>query len=256
MDARANGTRAVVAATATWLVLAAAAASASVRGYELEVDGMACQRCARGLEAELTKLDGVHDVEVEVASGRVRFGVAPEHVVRPAAVRGGVREAGFETGGIRLEARGRLVESDDGLRIELGDGHRLPLSAGEALDTARKHAGERVELRAEAVERSGEWRLKPARVDPAPSDEDDPAPSDGPERRERRGDQRGVTSRGLVERRPASAPSRDPGASPAPARRGARGGAPPRVPGSGGTWGRAGARACGVVAVLACWPRS
>jgi copper chaperone len=58
------------------------------------VSGMSCEHCVRAVGDELRKLDGVHDVDVDLASGRVRIrSLAP---VADDAVRAAVGEAGYE----------------------------------------------------------------------------------------------------------------------------------------------------------------
>jgi copper chaperone len=58
------------------------------------VSGMTCAHCAQAVTGELTALDGVADVQVDVASGAVTVTSAeplPEEQVRAA-----VDEAGYE----------------------------------------------------------------------------------------------------------------------------------------------------------------
>ena len=60
----------------------------------ITVTGMTCEHCVRSVRDELTQLDGVSDVDVDLASGRVRI-----HAMKPvddAAVRAAVAEAGYE----------------------------------------------------------------------------------------------------------------------------------------------------------------
>lgn len=58
------------------------------------VTGMTCEHCVRSVTEALTKLDGVTDVDVDLASGRVT--VASDHVLDDAAVVAAVDEAGYE----------------------------------------------------------------------------------------------------------------------------------------------------------------
>lgn len=58
------------------------------------VTGMTCEHCVRSVTEELTKLDGVTDVDVDLASGRVT--VAAEQPLDDDAVVAAVDEAGYE----------------------------------------------------------------------------------------------------------------------------------------------------------------
>lgn len=59
-----------------------------------QVKGMTCDHCKNAVTQELTKLDGVTNVDVDLASGRVT--VAAERDLGDAEVRAAVDEAGFE----------------------------------------------------------------------------------------------------------------------------------------------------------------
>jgi copper ion binding protein len=58
------------------------------------VTGMTCEHCVRSVRTELTKLDGVSDVDVDLASGQVTMRTSGP--VEPDAVRAAVEEAGYE----------------------------------------------------------------------------------------------------------------------------------------------------------------
>lgn len=58
------------------------------------VTGMTCEHCVRSVTEELTKLPGVTDVDVELASGRVT--VASAQPLDAEAVVAAVDEAGYE----------------------------------------------------------------------------------------------------------------------------------------------------------------
>ncbi|MPY95804.1 MAG: cation-transporting ATPase [Acidimicrobiia bacterium] len=58
------------------------------------VIGMTCEHCVRSVREELTKLDGVADVDVDLASGQVTLHTSAP--VEPDAVRAAVEEAGYE----------------------------------------------------------------------------------------------------------------------------------------------------------------
>lgn len=58
------------------------------------VTGMTCGHCASAVAEELTRLDGVRDVRVDLASGRVA--VDSEQPLADDAVRAAVDEAGYQ----------------------------------------------------------------------------------------------------------------------------------------------------------------
>jgi copper chaperone len=58
------------------------------------VAGMTCEHCVRAVAAELSRLDGVRSVHVDLASGRVT--VDSDRPVADAAVATAVDEAGYE----------------------------------------------------------------------------------------------------------------------------------------------------------------
>jgi len=61
------------------------------------VTGMSCEHCARAVRAEIGKLPGVTDIDVDVAAGEVR--ITGEPLPDDASVRDAVQEAGYEFAG-------------------------------------------------------------------------------------------------------------------------------------------------------------
>ena len=57
------------------------------------VTGMTCAHCVRAVTEEVTRLPGVLDVQVDLATGSVD--VTSDHPLEPAAVRAAVDEAGY-----------------------------------------------------------------------------------------------------------------------------------------------------------------
>jgi copper chaperone len=58
------------------------------------VTGMTCDHCVSAVRGELTQIDGVSDVEVDLASGRVT--ITSDDPVSDEAVAAAVDEAGYE----------------------------------------------------------------------------------------------------------------------------------------------------------------
>jgi copper ion binding protein len=59
-----------------------------------QVAGMTCGHCVSSVESEVSAIDGVTDVEVDLATGQLT--VTSDTPVDPAAVRAAVEEAGYE----------------------------------------------------------------------------------------------------------------------------------------------------------------
>ena len=60
----------------------------------LTVDGMTCQHCVAAVTSELCELDGVTQVEVDLATGLVR--VESARPIDPTAMSAAVEKAGYE----------------------------------------------------------------------------------------------------------------------------------------------------------------
>jgi len=76
---------------------ALAAKLSAVEARSIAVTGMSCEHCARAVRAEVGRLPGVTEVDVDVAAGKVRVTGAP--VPGDAALREAIEEAGYEIAG-------------------------------------------------------------------------------------------------------------------------------------------------------------
>jgi copper chaperone len=63
----------------------------------ITVSGMTCEHCVRAVQAEIGKLAGVSQVEVDLAAGKVT--VAAQPIPDHAALRAAVHAAGYELAG-------------------------------------------------------------------------------------------------------------------------------------------------------------
>jgi len=70
---------------------------AVVKTRSIVVVGMSCDHCANAIRAEISKLPGVTEVDVDVAAGKVR--ITAEQLPGDTALRGAVEEAGYEFAG-------------------------------------------------------------------------------------------------------------------------------------------------------------
>lgn len=104
-----------------------ATASAQVRSYHLEVDGMSCLFRAFGLERALLSVEAVGEVELSPAEGRVDVTMVPDTLVLPEAIQDRVRASGLTLRGLSATIRGEvyrdlLVAHRTGFTLLPGDG--------------------------------------------------------------------------------------------------------------------------------------
>ena len=166
------------------LLLVNAPASAQVRGFRVQVDGLACPFCAYNIEKRFKTLDGVDpkaDFEVNTEAGYARFAWTPTVAFDPAAVDEQVRRAGFTPAGIELTADGSarwvpdegqapgsliLVSPSTGQRVSLISDERADREASfDALQALAQHSdgeqpGITARVRGAVVSaEDGSWRL-------------------------------------------------------------------------------------------------
>ena len=79
------------------------------RHHDFTVIGMTCEHCVRSVRDELTRLDGVSTVDVDLPSGRVTSVQGACDEVERGSVEGGRLSAFDEAVGIRRRAFGREV---------------------------------------------------------------------------------------------------------------------------------------------------
>lgn len=77
------------------ILLATAVAWARSPVYTIGVDGLSCPFCAYGIEKQLKKLEGVNQVEVDVAKGQVVVSMNEGKTLEQAQAVEAVKKAGF-----------------------------------------------------------------------------------------------------------------------------------------------------------------
>jgi mercuric ion binding protein len=77
------------------LIVLAGAALAAPPAYKLRVDGLACPFCAYGIEKQLSKLEGVARIDVDIAKGAVTVKLNEGATLDEAAAKAAVKRAGF-----------------------------------------------------------------------------------------------------------------------------------------------------------------
>ncbi|MDH3694114.1 MAG: heavy-metal-associated domain-containing protein [Gammaproteobacteria bacterium] len=69
--------------------------SAGEQGYDLEIDGLACPFCAYGIEKQLSSVNDVKHVEIDITQGRVIVTMQENQTLSEAEAREKVQKAGF-----------------------------------------------------------------------------------------------------------------------------------------------------------------
>ncbi len=76
-------------------VVLAAPGLADSHSYDLYVDGLACPFCAYGVEKQLSGLENVKSVDIQIDQGIVAVTMAPGTTLDEARARQAVSDAGF-----------------------------------------------------------------------------------------------------------------------------------------------------------------
>ncbi len=78
------------------LILISAVALAAPQAFKLRVDGLACPFCAYGIEKQLSSVDGVQSVDVDIKAGVVIVTMADGVTLDETEARRAVKDAGFD----------------------------------------------------------------------------------------------------------------------------------------------------------------
>lgn len=81
--------------------------------YALEVKGLACPFCAYGIEKRLNKMEGVEEVEVDVAGGRVVVTMKKGATLTREKADKAVDEAGFSLASFQQVEQSQEGEVDE-----------------------------------------------------------------------------------------------------------------------------------------------
>lgn len=77
------------------VLLASSRADADSTVYQIGVDGLACPFCVYGVEKQLSKVDGVAEVETELKTGIILMTVDEGVTLDEEALRQAITDAGF-----------------------------------------------------------------------------------------------------------------------------------------------------------------
>ncbi|MFK5998543.1 MAG: heavy-metal-associated domain-containing protein [Rhodobacterales bacterium] len=87
--------------TAFVVLLTLSHAAFAGQTYSLQVDGLACPFCAYGIEKQLTSVDYVQDVVVDLNAGAVRVTMQDGSNLDEATAKQAVKDAGFTLKGFK-----------------------------------------------------------------------------------------------------------------------------------------------------------
>ena len=77
------------------ILLVPVRAYAASEAYQLGVDGLACPFCAYGIEKQLSYIDGVENIEIDIKKGQVIMTMVEGAVLSEERAREAVTAAGF-----------------------------------------------------------------------------------------------------------------------------------------------------------------
>ena len=78
------------------LILISAVDLAAPQAFKLRVDGLACPFCAYGIEKQLSSVDGVQSVDIDIKAGVVIVTMADGVTLDETEARKAVKDAGFD----------------------------------------------------------------------------------------------------------------------------------------------------------------
>ncbi len=82
-----------VVGLALWV--ASASAQMATQTYRLHVDGLACPFCAYGIEKQLSRIDGVETIDIDIGAGAITLAVTDGKTLDESTARRAVEAAGF-----------------------------------------------------------------------------------------------------------------------------------------------------------------
>jgi len=85
--------RKILAITGFLLILSTAQADEAV--YTIQVDGLSCPFCAYGIEKQLSAIDGVNSVVVDISKGLVNVTLQQDRLLDKEQAQQAVTDAGF-----------------------------------------------------------------------------------------------------------------------------------------------------------------
>lgn len=82
-----------VVVLALWV--ASVSAQMVAQTYRLHIDGLACPFCAYGIEKQLSRIDGVETIDIDIGAGAITLTVTDGTTLDESTARRAVEAAGF-----------------------------------------------------------------------------------------------------------------------------------------------------------------
>lgn len=102
-------------------VLSATPARAQIKDVVVQVKGLACPFCVRGIEKHLKKVDGITSVKTDLKKGESRISLAPSAPLDVDKIKDAVTTGGFTAGEVRATVIGTLREKDGNITVQVSD---------------------------------------------------------------------------------------------------------------------------------------
>ena len=85
-------------------------AFAQIETAKIQVDGLGCPFCVKGIEKHLKKVEGVNRLSTNLKKGEVTLEYAPGAVFNILALQRAVKRGGFTPGVVQITARGKVTQ--------------------------------------------------------------------------------------------------------------------------------------------------
>lgn len=93
-------------------------ARAEVQEIVARVDGLSCPFCAYGLEKKLKNLKGVEALRVDLKGNRAVIIPQAGKLIPVGDLKRAIKWAGFTPRGLRITVTGRLIKTQEGIRLQ------------------------------------------------------------------------------------------------------------------------------------------
>ena len=92
----------------------AGGAFAQIETVKIQVDGLGCPFCVKGIEKHLKKVEGVDRLSTNLKKGEVTLQYAPGALFDIRGLQKAVKRGGFTARAVEVTARGKIVQEENG----------------------------------------------------------------------------------------------------------------------------------------------
>ncbi len=92
----------------------ATGAFAQIEAAKIQVDGLGCPFCVKGIEKHLKKVEGVDRLSTSLKKGDVTLHYAPGAPFDIESLQRAVKRGGFTPGAVQVTARGKIARRENG----------------------------------------------------------------------------------------------------------------------------------------------